>query len=122
MGCGYSSADLDDRQYYNSSYTPDSHNLIHVGEFNGHQFGRYYFDNDREKILIKMNNISRFERILKIDGIKIIPLINDNWEYIFINYDHLIQQMKKKYHEELKNKIRNEVRLELSENELLLSS
>ena len=77
MGCGYG-VEISKEQCY-SSYQPDSHNLVQVGEYNGHQFSKYYYDNRREEIFIKASDKTYYyERILKMDRTKIIPLMSDN--------------------------------------------
>ena len=47
-----------------------------------------------------------------MDEVKILPLYIDNGEYVFLHYEYFIEKMKKKYHEEMRNQIREEVRKE----------
>ena len=103
-----------------SKYDHDENDLVKVGEINGNQFSKYYFNNRIGKIYFKKNNHYYLQTVLEMDGFIIIPLMNENSEYVFFNCCDLIKDMKKKYHEELKNKIRNEVRLKFCKDELLL--
>jgi len=53
-------------------------------------------------------------------GAKIIPIFNDNHEYVFIHYENFIEKMKNNYYEDMREKIRDEVREEFRKTELRL--
>jgi len=119
MGCE-SSVEIT-RSRKKSSYNHNENDLVEIGEYNGQRFSGYYFDNKHARIIYRNENKHCWlERILDLDGTKMILLVNDNYEYIFVDYDRLLKHMEKKYHEEMRNKIRDEVRLEFSNNDLLL--
>ena len=107
------------RRKYISGYNHYESDLVQVGEYNGNQFSNYYYDHKFEIIYLKKNNHYYTETILEIDGVKIILLMNDDLEYVFFNHDDTIEKMKRKYHEEIRNQIRDEVRQEFSKTELL---
>ena len=99
----------------------DDNDLVQIKEINGKTVQQtLYYDNKHDDIIKKENGKFYTTRILEMDGVKIIPIYLDGDEYVFVHYGNFIEKMKKKYHDDMREKIRNEVREEFSKTELLL--
>ena len=92
----------------------DDNDLVQITEINGITLQQtlYYYDNRYNDIIRKENGKFYKSRILEMDGAKILQLYIDNGEYVFLHYNNFIEKMKKKYYEEMRNQIREEVRKE----------
>jgi len=105
--------------------TYEEHNekdLVQVKEINGKVLKKiHYYDNKHDVIILKSNDGEFYTvRIIQMGCDKLIPMYLDNGEYILYDYDTLVEIMKKKYHDDMREKIRKEVREEFSKTELLL--
>ena len=100
----------------------DENDLVQVKEINGKVLKKiHYYDNKHDVIILKSNSGEFYTaRIIQMGCDKLIPMYLDNGEYILYDYDTLVEIMKKKYHDDMREKIRNEVREEFSKTELLL--
>ena len=92
----------------------DENDLVQIKEINDKTVHEtlYYYDNKYNDIIRKENGKFYTTRILEMDEAKVLPLYIDNGEYVFLHYANFIEKMKKKYYEEMRNQIRDEVRKE----------
>ena len=115
MGCCCSGIDY--RNSTRSDYKHDENDIVCVGKLDGHDFSRYYFDVRHMKLLFKHNSyitveyLSMYSRIYS-EVSDVYMLSNEKGQRILYDADIFNNRMKNKYHEELRNKIRMEVRNE----------
>ena len=98
-----------------SDYNLDEDDLICVGELDGHDFSKYYFDVRHMRLLCKYRNGYIVVGFLYLHDPRISNLYllsNDKGQRIFYDIDTFKARMKNKYHQEMRNRIRNEIKNE----------
>ena len=120
MGCCCGIANRDSTC---SGYNHDEDDIICVGELDGHDFSKYYFDVRHMRLPCKHNGyiIVGYMRIYSNIS-NLYMLLNEKGQRILYDINIFKDRMKNKYHQEMRNRIRNEIKNEKeSSKDLLLN-
>ena len=114
MGCCCSNVQSIRQRY--DMHEHDEIDLMNLGEIDGHKFIGHYYDKKHGMVFIKYGNRYITARIIAFgndpDVFYAYMFENDKGQKIMYNKDEFNKRMKIKYHDEMRNRIREEIRRE----------
>ena len=106
MGCNGSVYYHQQRSVIRNSH--DENDIVNVGELDGHKFKNHYYDNKNDVMLTMKNGCYYSMEFITLNENKMYLLTNDNGQKIMYG-SSIKDKMKKKFYDELKNKVRREI-------------